>query len=124
MLGYTLSNNDVYIFFEDDEIGRLPGGVVGKYFNLICPHVVGALKASVDDSIPDLITTPTTKDAQGFVTEMSLLMRKNVYEKLVSRGTAGTHEGFRHIELLDANRLSFHDKMNYQQVKALESQLK
>jgi len=98
--------------------------ILGKYFNLMCPKIVGELKASIDDNISDLMTTNTIKNKEGLVTEMSLLMRRNIYEKLKTRKTAGMHEGFRHIELLDANNLMFHNKSSYGQIKFLEYQLK
>ena len=55
MLGYTQQNNDVYIFFETDEIERLEKETVqGTYFNLRDTSVTGLLEASIDNSINEI----------------------------------------------------------------------
>lgn len=126
MLGETRQNNDVYIFFEDDEIERLRNEKIqGTYFNFKDPSKTCSLKASIDDEMEDLIKTSGEKDEEGFMTWFHIKMNRRKYETLKEKRTSGIHEGFRHIELLDASNienLNFGDGFAYRQLKHYESQ--
>ena len=121
MLGYTQSNNDVYIFFENDEIERLEREKIqGTYFNLKDPTKTGLLEASVNDEISDRMKTSANQDENGFWTWLLLEMRSRDYEILSERRSFELHEGFRHICLRDASHLdtlNFSDQTNYRQLK-------
>lgn len=126
MLGETRQNNDVYIFFENGEIERLRREKIqGIYFNFKDSSKTCSLEASVDDEMRDRIKTSGEKDEEGFFTRFHIKLNRREYETLVERRTGGMHEGFRHIELLDASNvenLDFGDKFSYRQLKHYESQ--
>lgn len=126
MLGYTQPNNDVYVFFEHDEIGKLEQGKIqGTYFNLADPSKTGLLEACVSDDISDLMQTSANRDEQGFWTWLLLEIRSREYHTLREKRTYELHEGFRHICLRDASQpenLNFSDRTNYRQLKYWESQ--
>jgi hypothetical protein len=124
MLGYTERvSSDVYIFFENDEIERLEKERIrGTYFNLRAHKVAGLLEASVNDKISDKIVAIGKKNNKGLVIKLNLQMKTTEYQRLKERRTAGLHEGFRHIELLDSNCLNSPGLLlNYQQLKSYES---
>lgn len=124
MLGYTQPiTNDVYIFFENDEIEELERGKIrGTYFNLRDISKTGSLEVSIDDKISEKIDIFVKKDADGFITLFHLMIKTREYSRLKERRTAGSHQGYRHIELLDSNRLNSTDQPNYRQLKCWESQ--
>jgi len=126
MLGYTQPNNDVYIFFENDEIQRLAREKIqGIYFNLRDPSKTGLLEASINDEISDRMKTSARKNDEGFMEWLLLEMRSHEYDLLIERGGRELHEGYRHICLLDASKLddlNFGDRTNYRQLKHWESQ--
>ncbi|MFW5846737.1 MAG: hypothetical protein ACOCUU_01120 [Nanoarchaeota archaeon] len=106
MLGETLQNNDVYIFFENDEIERLGyEKIKGIYVNFQDPSRICPLEASVNDEIEDEIKTSGKKDEEGFFPWFHIKLNKRKHEILVERRTCGIHEGFRHIDLLDASNI-------------------
>ncbi len=118
MLGYTQPNNDVYIFFENNEIERLETEKIqGTYFNLRDPSITCLLEASIDDSINDIIKTLGHKNNDGFMTWLHLQMRTREYHIFRERRSFELHEGFRHICLKDANDLDFSNNLNYEQLK-------
>jgi hypothetical protein len=121
MLGYTESiSSNVYIFFEGDEIEKLgEERIKGAYINLENPGVVGSLEAVVDDELPIYyqVKTPTVKDDDLNVTQMTLLMGRSVYNQLKERRSVELHEGCRHICLRDVNNLSLAEELNYDQLK-------
>lgn len=126
MLGETRQNNDVYIFFENDEIERLGHEKIqGTYFNFKDPSKTCPLEASIDEKIGDRIKISGEKNDKGFFTQFHIKLNQREYETLAERRTWGTHEGFRHIELLDANNvenLDFWGRFSYRQLKHYESQ--
>lgn len=108
MLGYTAPNNDVYIFFEGDEVGNLGREKIrGHFVNFNNPEVIGTLEASIvnENLISGRIKTPTIKDENSYVSRMIVLMRKLVHKVLRERGSFEEHEGFRHICLRDVNKI-------------------
>ncbi|NOQ55429.1 MAG: hypothetical protein GQ477_01340 [Nanohaloarchaea archaeon] len=126
MLGETRQNNDVYIFFENDEIERLRHEKIqGTYFNFKNPSKTCSLDASIDNEMRDRIKTSGEKNEEGFFTRFHIKINLERYETLVEKRTSGIHEGFRHIELLDASNmdnLDFGDRFGYRQLKHYESQ--
>ncbi|MBT7903290.1 hypothetical protein HN587_05485 [Candidatus Woesearchaeota archaeon] len=125
MLGYIQPNNDVYIFFENDEIERLGREKIqGTYFNLNDPSKTGLLEAAVNDAIDCLMKTSANRDENGFWNWLFLEMRSREYHSLKERRTSELPEGFRHICLRDASQqdaLNFSDQINYRQLKYWES---
>jgi hypothetical protein len=122
MLGCTQENNDVIIFFEGSEIKALKRRKIkGQYFNNTFPTVVAELEASVTDDISDLVTTEIDKDASGLVRRFELKMKRRVYNRLVENGKSSSHQGYRHVDLLDSSRLEYgSDKITYTALKELE----
>ena len=128
MLGYTeLKSSDIYIFFEGTEIETLATKKIqGIYFNIRDPSAIGLLEASVNDKIKLIIDTSANKNDSGFLTWLHLEMKLGEYNILKETGTAGTHDGFRHINLWDSNnleRLNMNERWNYRQLKHYESQV-
>ena len=124
MLGYTQENNDVCIFYEKDEVNRLPHEKIsGIYFNLRDLSIIGCLESCVDEGINDLIKTETEKDEKGFVKHMNVKINPREYEKLVEKGECELHQGFRHVFLGDVNRLDFVGKLRYMQLKKWEDEI-
>jgi len=126
MLGETRQNNDVYIFFENDEIERLGHEKIqGTYFNFKDPSKTCLLEAFVDDEMGDRIKTSGEKNEEGFFTLFHIKISRERYETLVEKRTSGIHDGFRHVELLDASNvenLNPGDRFSYRQLKHCESQ--
>lgn len=125
ILGCTQSNNDVHVFFENDEIEQLEKGTVkGTYFNLKDPSKTCPLEASVENEIKK-IATSGEKDKEGiFMTKFYIKISPREYQTLKEKRTAGTHDGFRHIELLDASNpdnLGFGFGYAFRQLKHYES---
>lgn len=106
MIGCRAQNNDFYVFFDKGEI-RLSGRkkVVGTFVNLKNPRVEGVLESLVDDSIKDLITTSAKTDDQGSILNINLRLKKRVYEKLMKKGFYESHESYRHVNLIDVERM-------------------
>jgi len=121
MLGYTQPNNDIYVFFEEDEIERLETEKIkGTYFNLADTSKTGLLEASVDDSINDMIKVSAGKDDNGFMEYLLLEIRSREYQRLKERRSFELHEGFRHICLIDASHpetLTPFNQLNYSQLR-------
>lgn len=121
MLGYSLPNNDIGIFFEGDQIKKMEKKTIkGKYFNYQNLDVVGVLLASVRDDLPERIIISIDRNAESLVSKMHLKMRPNEYHSFRERGSFGVHEGFRHVDLFDANRLEGLDACSYSQLKLYE----
>jgi hypothetical protein len=125
MLGETRKNNDVYIFFQDDEVERLKDNEIqGIYFNFQDVSRTCTLRASLDNNIIKEIDTLGEINQEGFFTEFKVKLNQEKYKTLKERGTCGVNEGFRHIELFDAshpNNLSFQDKFAYNQLRHYKS---
>jgi len=127
MLGYTQPNNDVYIFFEDDEILRLKKEKIsGTYFHFKDPTKTCPLEFTINDKIHDKVKTNGKRDDNGFLAWFSLEMRTIEYQQLLERKSLETHDGFRHICLKDASDPDIlehlADQMNYRQLKFWQSQ--
>jgi hypothetical protein len=126
MLGETLGGNDVYIFFENDEIERLRDKKIqGIYFNFKDSSKTCSLEASVDDEMRNRIEVSGKNDESGFFNQFHVKLNRWEYETLIERRTGGVHEGFRHIYLLDASNienLDFGDRFSYRQLKYYQSQ--
>jgi len=118
MLGYSQENNDVYIFFEEEEIEGLGrGSIRGTYFNLNDPSLSSLLEVSIDDSIKDMVVSEVDKNEANLVTNFHLKMRLVEYHRFLERRALDIHEGYRHIILRDTINLGFNDKLNYEQLK-------
>ena len=77
------------------------------------------MEASVDNDIVDLITARATAKDGAFVTKYEVKMRRRIYDFLNEKGHYCYHEGFRHVNLLDANRLEFQFQANYDRAKRI-----
>lgn len=122
MIGYVVpNNNNLYLFFENDEMRFLQdGALTGTFVNFKAPEKQGSLEVMIDDSIDDLIITDLEKDdSEMFITSYTVKMRSSIYHKFLHRNTYGVHEGFRHVNLRNANCLDgIGEKMNYNNAKA------
>ena len=126
MLGFTQPNNDIIVFFENDDLARLENEKVrGVYFNPGDPKKAGLLESEVNDKIDDRVKTSINLDENGCLTKLSLEMRIREYKIIVEKGYHEIHEGYRHISLIDVSRtgtLDFSNRTNYMQLKHWQSQ--
>ena len=117
MLGYMLKNNDVHIFLEDDDAKNLETQTItGTFINLDKVSETGTLEASIDKNIGMLKTSADFDEETWLVKSMSLKLNERNYEKLMDRGSVGTHEVSKHIDVIDTNnldRLDYTSKSNY-----------
>lgn len=122
MLGYSHTNNDVFIFFEDEEISQMrERSIHGEHITANYPEMLGALEASLNDTICRAKMEPIATEIQrvdgGHITSIQVFIKKDVYVRLIERGTYELHQGYRHISLLDTQRLDFNDQLLYEQLK-------
>src|SRR3989344_8838788 len=118
MIGYIAPNNDVFCFFENNEIKELSIGNISEIFvNFENPKFIGKLEVEILDNFRDLIKTEIKKDENKNVIYMKVLMLNRAYERFKERGLYAFHEEYRHINLLDSNNLDFSNQNNYLQVK-------
>ena len=118
MLGYTHDNNDIFVFFENDELSRLrEEKIQGNHIHASHPDVIGDLETVVDEELckkkMELIVTTIQKYQNGAISSMIVSIMQRVYDDLIKRGKYQLHEGYRHINFLDADRLNFSDKFLY-----------
>ena len=99
------------------------GKVKCTYFNFSDPSKTGDLEAEINGDMRELADAFANKDDDGFVLSMLVKIHPREYARLVERHEAGTHQGFRHIYLLDADHLSIGNAMNYRQLKHYESKM-
>ncbi|MDO8516838.1 MAG: hypothetical protein Q7S33_01825 [Nanoarchaeota archaeon] len=127
MLGYTQSNNDIYIFFEENEIEKLEQKKIqGTYFNFNNLEIIGLLEVSIDNKISDRMITSVNKNDSGFITWLHLKMKTSEYYSLKEQKSRELHEGFRHICLRDSSNLdnlNMNDRFNFRQLKYYESKI-
>jgi hypothetical protein len=124
MLGYSNKGNDIFVYFENDEIKRQSKEKIkGNYINLNYPQEMGLLETIIDDEAcrkqMNTIITDTQKKQNGAVISMKLSMMQKVYDKIAKNGIYESHEGFRHIRFMDANNLHFADAAPYAFIKGI-----
>lgn len=125
MLGYTQQNNDIFVFFESDEISKLSEGKIqGEYINVTQHQEIGRLEAVIDEVVcrkgMDTIITNVQRNSNGVISSMSISVMQRVYDYLVEMGKYESHEGFRHIHLIDVNRIDFSAELSYRQLKEFQ----
>jgi len=124
MLSYMAHNNDLFFYFENDEINRfesekIEGVFVNFYSN---PIICGTIDAVVDDELGfDLAKTKINTDTNLYVVSMSLIVKRRVYDDFKRRRSVELHQGYRHISLIDVNNLSDFDIMGYNLLKGYAS---
>jgi len=123
MLGYTRPNNDLHIFFEENEIERLlREKITGRYFNPQYPSRKCLLEAFINNDIDDGVKTSGQKKDE-FMTYFLLEIRGPEYHRLKHKGSLELHQGFRHVCLTDASgELNFQDRIDFEQLKQWREQ--
>jgi len=128
MLAYMASHNDIYFFFENDEIEKLEKDPVkGTYFNRKDLGIMALLKVSVKDKLHNMYIINTKNDEEGFITSMHLLLWSKKYSAFKESQSADIHDGFRHICLRNAaniDGLTVLEQYNYRQLKKYASEIK
>ncbi len=125
MIGYSNPrNNDLYLFFEPEEITRLKNGrVTGEYINHNDVRIIGSLEASINEEVcrrnQEKVHADISRDAQQNVLSMQVRMMQIVHDVLVENGCVEDHQGYRHVSLLDTNRLGFNEQLIYDALKVL-----
>lgn len=79
MLGYTQQNNDISVFFENDELSKLSERKIqGEYINVTQHQEIGTLEVAVDDVVcrkrMETIITNIQKNPNGIISSMSILI--------------------------------------------------
>ena len=119
MIGYTQTcNNDVYVFFEGDDVDRLgrEGRLEGIYVSGDLQRK-GVLDVAIDDrACRQMMNTAFARRDNG---GCSVRIMKRVYDKLVETGSAEPHEFFGHIILRGANNLSMMGQINYNRLRSI-----
>ncbi len=117
MLGYVAPNNDVFIFFENNEIGLLAEEKINGFFiNFRNPDLIVPLEVMVDNEINDRIKTDCKRDDDGNFLQYSLRVRQRDYNQFKERRVYGLHEGYRHVNLIDINKMDSFDESNFRQL--------
>ena len=112
MIGYTLRNNDLWIFFKNKDIERLgKSKIEEQYVNLAHSTREGivntcTLEAEVIRGLNDMTMTTGEKGEDGLFTKYEIKIRGNVYDEVISEGWSGIHEGFRHVTLVDITKFN------------------
>lgn len=121
MIGTIIpKSNNLYVFFEEDEVKELDNGEVsGVFINHDDPSKIGKLKATLDNNTRELIDTDIEFGDSSFVESIHVKIRGCRYSRLVETGTAGEHQGYRHIELYDTknHKMDFNYKMLFKYLK-------
>ena len=121
MIGTIASNNDVYAFFEGDDIRKIAQGKIeGAFINPEDPSKIGLLEVMVDDAFcirfGELASFERQK-IEGKTIGLKVFISKKKYEELRERDV-GVHLGYAHVNLISTERdMSFHDRCNYEQLK-------
>lgn len=121
MLGITRKDNDLFVFFENGELSRSNVKIRGSYININPPGAIGELELVLDEEIcrkmGELIVTTAQKTPKGIVSSMHISMMQRIYDEIIEKGRYELHEGYRHINLLDATRLDFFYEFLYKDLK-------
>jgi hypothetical protein len=117
MISLKQPNNDIYFFFEGDEIKKLRFEAIhGICFN---PKNFskGESGCSVKEGLKELIGTKIKKSEEGIIESLIIEIMPRVYEKLIDTGSYSLHEGFRHVNLFDSKKLDFSERFIYEGIK-------
>ena len=127
MIGYTAPSNDVYIFFEGDDLTNLGHNPIsGTYLDFSDLAFQSTLEVIVDDescrrkmeqAFLNRELTP-----QGKLVEVSLFMMHRVYSELLETGLIEHHLGYCHIFLRLDLKIPFHEQCNYKIAKVALNQ--
>lgn len=115
MIGCTLPNNNVYVFFEEGEIPQLAERKIQGI------HVNTSRQQSV---LEVLVDEETCQGAREIVLVdikpgeyVRLSIRDRVYDALQERGSFIDHQGYCHVYLKDVEKMDFHDRIIYNSLK-------
>jgi len=119
MLGYTeRSSNNVYVFFEDNEIRELESRtIIGTYFNPKDYSVTCPLEVIVEECLNDLTKIVAEFGEDDFISSFKVLIRRSEYERLLKTKSFEDHKGYCHVFLLDVDNLDPMTNLNYEQLK-------
>jgi hypothetical protein len=121
------SHNDMYFFFENDEIERLEKEAVkGIYFNRKDLGITAKLNVTVKDKIHEKALIKVKNNDDGFICEMQLKIWSKNYVEFKEEKKADYHDGFRHIIFRNAaniDGLTVFEQFNYRQLKKYKSEI-
>jgi len=128
MLGYTAAHNDIYFFFENDEIEQLEKGIIkGIYFNRNDLGITAIIKAVVKDVMHNITIIKTKNSDEGYIDLMYLQIWSKKYVELKENNRADIYDGFRQIRIRNAaniENLTFLEQFNFRQLKKYVSEIK
>ena len=109
MIGCTGQGNDIYVFIEQQELSSLiHTKVFGIYLNSNQTRTHGTLELSISEEScrKKMEQTLANRTKIGEITEkLEIIIRDQVYQKLITQGKYEDHQGFRHINLLTTDTL-------------------
>ena len=118
------NNNDVHIYFENDEINRLEKGKIhGLFFDSTVNFPHSPLEISLQDKpLVDCIDIKIKQEG-GVINSVEITFQQSNYSTFKERHFYEFHQGYRHVALLDVNALDFNYRFNYMKLKHLESKM-
>lgn len=118
MLGCYYRHNDLYVFFEPEEIINLGTElVVGSFVN--SNHSLGKLEARVVEDLDDLIKVEARKKDATNWESVAISIRGMIYRQFLERKTYEAHVLPGHIFLKDVRNLDLGEEGMYQQLKSI-----
>lgn len=112
MIGTQLSNSDILIYLENNDLERLEKEVLKGSFINLSSGVLGSLELKIKRK--ERVETITRKDGEkGEIIDLKVQIRKEEYPALKEQSVWGIHEGYRHINIEDTTSPTFKDFMSY-----------
>lgn len=115
MLITTSQMNDWYFFLERDELQKLKKETL-EGMRIHKGEIIGKLELNVDIAFCREKKGRTVFD---YSEPVKVTLRDDDYQRIVERGTIELHEGFRHLNFLDINRLSVQHQFLYGELQAV-----
>lgn len=105
MLGYKTASNDIIVYFESCDLNDYKPKSGKFYFG--DTKNFSHLEFIISQRISEMVQS---KFEDG---ELILSVNREVYDRFVQSGRYETHEGFRHVFLLDVKGLDIIERYNY-----------
>lgn len=121
MIGYVCSSpsNDVFLYFEGKEIDNRGGR--GYLFDEYLRRL-GDLEVSVGETKMDLVEVIFVKEDDVVIGGRAVI-NPRYYDRFVEMGSCEDHQGYRHVSLLDVERLDVMEMFGYKRLVAERERL-
>ena len=111
MIATTYSNNDIWTFFEKDELERIKTNIItGWYVNKTGSVGIATARIGAEHDKPrvygERIWAIHQQGAdESFIGLELLLLKNDCLSHLYEKGAIGEHQGFRHINVIDVHKI-------------------